>query len=668
MRDLPQLTIELIQTCCSQQSFSRGEEYYRTGAIISPMLHKSADGQRTILTAECEGTSDQNYRVSVFLNSDGISDAKCSCPYDWGGYCKHIVALLLVYLNEPEKLASDGQKADSDFCEIAAKLIAQDKEDLVVLLLAMLNQEPGLLQLIRTYTACFQGYFSAKFLPSEEILKESYRLFVELAFSGRERALSAFGRGFVQDGQQQEVLEKLNVLKASAREKAQRGDSYFAALILEALVFGCLNRYEDNPNKREIFDFVSECLSLLHQALEQADLTPEKQQQWLLSLLSLRNRIELNHNVVICSQNAQQHCNANCPIELEWKLFDLILNWCKEEDVSLLLPNAQLEKELIDQEKARFRQAQSGGFCHRRRRNLIRFILRLYEIAQRTSDYLQLADSEGEGFLYVQKLIQIKEIDKAYRYIQEQPLNVDEYFPLAEKLESLGLNDKVHQLMEIGLQRACESKSASLYKFAEYFLAKRNYQLALSALVTPPLWAGGISGSEFKGEIKSTKKIRQVARRLGRWAEIRAKLTSELLAQQKYELLTHIYLDDGEIENAIATLRQVHPKPISGKDARVTGFRRNSLMRKVAKEAEKSHPKEAIRIYKKLAEAQIAKVDRRSYRRACLYLKKIKHLYTLLVENPAEIGGQTAKWREYIAKLRRQNVKKAAFWEEINEL
>ena len=34
----------------------------------------------------------------------GGVDANCSCPYDWGGYCKHIVAVLLAYLHEPEKV------------------------------------------------------------------------------------------------------------------------------------------------------------------------------------------------------------------------------------------------------------------------------------------------------------------------------------------------------------------------------------------------------------------------------------------------------------------------------------------------------------------------------------------------------------------------------------
>ena len=493
----------------------------------------------------------------------------------------------------------------------------------------------------------WEGYFSAKFLP-DEIIKKSYLLFVELAF----------GRGFAQDEQQKEALEKLNAIFASAQEKAQQGDFYYAALILQALVFGCLSRYEDTQNHREIFAFVSECISLLQVALKKIDLTKEKRQQWLLEMFECRNQIGTNHKMFACSQKAylkakrkDEHCDANCPIELEKKLSELILSVCKEEDVPILLSRAQLEKELLD----RLHADREARHCPFQRRNLIKFIPRLYEIAERTSDYMKLAYSEGEGLLYVQKLCERREIDKAYRYIQENPLKVDEYFPLAETLDSLGLKDKVPRLMEMGLRRACEERSALVYNFAEYFLDKRNYKLAHSALIT----AGGITCFEFTSEIRIFTKIRRLARRLGRWAETREKWISQLLAQKNYKLLTHIYLDDGEIENAIAALRKFLKKP-TGKNARITSFHRNSLMRKVASEAENNHPREAIRIYKQLAETQIAKVDRRAYRRAFFYLKKIKHLYTSRKEE--------AKWRDYIAELRKQNTKKTAFLEEIREL
>ena len=36
------------------------------------------------------------------LDDGGIGSATCTCPYDWGGYCKHIVAVLLTVLHGNE--------------------------------------------------------------------------------------------------------------------------------------------------------------------------------------------------------------------------------------------------------------------------------------------------------------------------------------------------------------------------------------------------------------------------------------------------------------------------------------------------------------------------------------------------------------------------------------
>ena len=36
----------------------------------------------------------------TLTGAGGIGGATCTCPYDWGGYCKHIVAVLLTALEE----------------------------------------------------------------------------------------------------------------------------------------------------------------------------------------------------------------------------------------------------------------------------------------------------------------------------------------------------------------------------------------------------------------------------------------------------------------------------------------------------------------------------------------------------------------------------------------
>ncbi len=51
------------------------------------------------LTAQVRGT--RLYEVEIDVEPGGIN-ARCSCPYDWGGYCKHIGAVLLKWIQSPD--------------------------------------------------------------------------------------------------------------------------------------------------------------------------------------------------------------------------------------------------------------------------------------------------------------------------------------------------------------------------------------------------------------------------------------------------------------------------------------------------------------------------------------------------------------------------------------
>jgi hypothetical protein len=50
------------------------------------------------LRAEVRGS--RLYHVEIEVAEDGIL-AICSCPYDWGGYCKHIGAVLYKWIESP---------------------------------------------------------------------------------------------------------------------------------------------------------------------------------------------------------------------------------------------------------------------------------------------------------------------------------------------------------------------------------------------------------------------------------------------------------------------------------------------------------------------------------------------------------------------------------------
>src|SRR5690349_7095663 len=93
---LPKLTEAQIRRKASEQSFARGQNYYNDGAIINP----SRQGRE--LRAECQGSDYQPYQLRVTLAARSVADTECDCPYEDGGLCKHLVALLLTYARVPQ--------------------------------------------------------------------------------------------------------------------------------------------------------------------------------------------------------------------------------------------------------------------------------------------------------------------------------------------------------------------------------------------------------------------------------------------------------------------------------------------------------------------------------------------------------------------------------------
>jgi uncharacterized Zn finger protein len=93
---LPQITEPTLQSSATANSFSRGEEYYNSGAVTN------LTQRGTQIQADVEGSEFNSYRVSAQFEKDGITSAHCTCPYNYGGWCKHIVATLLTCIRQPK--------------------------------------------------------------------------------------------------------------------------------------------------------------------------------------------------------------------------------------------------------------------------------------------------------------------------------------------------------------------------------------------------------------------------------------------------------------------------------------------------------------------------------------------------------------------------------------
>lgn len=118
-----------IEELASPKVFERGKRYYEDRSIVTTVIR----GNR--LEAFCYGS--QVYRVTAIVSDSGIGMTTCSCPYDWGGICKHRVALLLTYLHEPTLFVERSTIADL--------LADKDKDALISMIETILNRYPTLL-------------------------------------------------------------------------------------------------------------------------------------------------------------------------------------------------------------------------------------------------------------------------------------------------------------------------------------------------------------------------------------------------------------------------------------------------------------------------------------------------------------------------------------------
>lgn len=103
---IPGLSESFIRQKATAESFRRGQDYHRRQAVIS------LERDDNTLEAQVQGSGREPYQVLITFDQSGITDAECSCPYDWSGWCKHIVATLLACLPQPKR--ATGSRTDLD--------------------------------------------------------------------------------------------------------------------------------------------------------------------------------------------------------------------------------------------------------------------------------------------------------------------------------------------------------------------------------------------------------------------------------------------------------------------------------------------------------------------------------------------------------------------------
>ncbi len=101
------LTYKSVRKMAGDTIFLRGEEYYRAGLV------RSVAWDGPLASADVQGSRQRPYKVTITFRR-GIPVVRCTCPSEWGGLCKHGVAVLLYLIDHGETGISEEEEADEE--------------------------------------------------------------------------------------------------------------------------------------------------------------------------------------------------------------------------------------------------------------------------------------------------------------------------------------------------------------------------------------------------------------------------------------------------------------------------------------------------------------------------------------------------------------------------
>lgn len=208
MPSIPRIKISAVINWTDDAYFKRGQGYYASGAIYE----QRREGMK--IKSKCSGSQAPFYRQEVIFNSKGIESAECSCPVGDGGHCKHTIALLLTWVNNPDSF----QETEA----LDAILEKRSKPELIAIIKEMLEQEPDLESLLD--------------LPI--IGEESKPINIKAI---RQQAQRAFRDVDYEWGYTEEIKRDLNSLLKLAAGYLSRGDAENSALIYMTIIEAILD-------------------------------------------------------------------------------------------------------------------------------------------------------------------------------------------------------------------------------------------------------------------------------------------------------------------------------------------------------------------------------------------------------------------------------------------
>lgn len=579
------LTDKNIKGLASENSFRRGKEYFH-GGTVSELVQRGET-----LTAEVEGSEYFPYEIKVQLHQGGIADASCSCPYEWGGYCKHIVAVLLSYTKTPEAV----KKREP----VVEKLKELDAPQLLSLLTRLSESVPRLEDRIEAELAIIMATAGS---PTPSPPPAERRTLVD-PDPIRNQARKILGSpdwpgGFRDEYRYSGRLDDIGKLMDSAAPFLEAGDGQNALRILEpiasTLVRDGLHIYYYDE---DIYHHFNNLGTLMAEAILSAYLSVDERQKWQETLRAWQRQLDeygIEDALWVAIRAAER-------------------GW---DDPGLM---AALEG------KARKNSWKEDDRWTGDEMTSIR--LRVLEHEGRIEAYLELALASGFRTEYALMLVRLGKTDEAVVFGLRDFKRPDEALDLAMTLRELGAVQQALKVAESGL-----GLTGRINKFQE------------SSVIPLARWLGdfaaGLGDSELA--LRSARKAYEDSLSLNdyqsvehwageNWPKIRPDLLQLLKSRNLAPDRTRIYLYENMVNEAVQSV---------GKSSRESAF--DDILMQVAAAAYASHPEWVIKVSRKQAEWIMDSGMAKAYDLAAKWLEKTK-LAHLAANMPSQ-------WSDYLEK------------------
>lgn len=563
---MPTLKIaeSLIRQNASNKSFERGRDYARSRAV-SDLVWR---GQ--ILRSSVVGN--EYYSVSIRFSGQSkqiVQDATCSCPYDYGDWCKHIVATLLV-ANEQgniEERPSLAQLLERLDLEQTRKLL----DNLVVENPDLIDQVDLQVELLTAVKPTKSN--SAKSQSSQnqrpEIDRSPFRRNVR--YEIRE-ALRSIEEDYIEEDPFIHVIDD-EIKKATGFLEA--GDSFRAFVMLYATAEELAVHKDDIDDYSGGFsDLVYSLDRAIAETILWTDFFVEEREKWTSEI-----------------EGTQDILGA----ELEQSLTTLSQGWDDPQLLAILA--GEFDTREIEQLKPAFCEL---GYVR----------LNILESQERFEEYLRFAKTLGFLVPYVTMLIQLGRFEQAIASA-EKIENHEQAFAVAKKLLEHGSEQEALRTAHKGLQFLEEGSSSHYASELAVWTAALAEQLGETKI----LLNAKIIAFKLKPSLTDYHEIRDLTG--DKWNSTKEILLKYLPRSNSFgggsEAKVDIFLDEGLIDQAIAVVEG--------------GYCSRELRLRVMQVAAGFDPQWVITKGKALAEDIINRGKSEHYDDAVSWLEQVKRAY-----------------------------------------